>query len=192
LLGNVLTISDESRRIERLPNDALQNAFSSPRNASRTLKEHSLFFRFSWRGKGHGYTFRLMPGIDHEVVTHALKVARENGFAEVDIAAGESRFHAVLEPGAPRRLAKAKATEPPVATEPTVLPVRATQVGYYRPSSNPLSVGQKIEKGQLVAVISALGLINDVESGVSGTVIEVLVHDGDPVQFGQPLAMVEP
>ncbi|MCC7230461.1 MAG: hypothetical protein IT203_08690 [Fimbriimonadaceae bacterium] len=57
-----------------------------------------------------------MPGIDHEVVTHALKVARENGFAEVDIAAGESRFHAVLEPGAPRRLAKAKATEPPVAT----------------------------------------------------------------------------
>lgn len=192
MLINVFTISDESRRIERLPNDALQNAFSSPRNASRTLKEHSLFFPFSWRSKAHGYTFRLMPGIDHEVVTHALKVARENGFAEVELSAGESHFHAVLEPGAPKRLVKAKTTDAPVAIAPTALPVRATQVGYYRPSPNPLSVGQKIEKGQLVAVISALGLINDVESGVSGTVVEVLVNDGDPVQFGQPLAMVEP
>ena len=132
-----------------------------------------------------------MASLDPEVLRYALSIARERGYAEVEVAQGDAEFKAKLEPS-PKRLKPAPAVEGDDPAEPKLLTINATQVGYYRPAATPLAVGQTVAKGDLVAVISALGLANDVEASVEGEVVQVLVNDGDPVEFGQVLAQVKP
>lgn len=137
-----------------------------------------------------------MSGIDTEVVRHALQTARDRGFAEVEIGVGDDHFRATLEPNGKKQAAAAQSLTASVElnghAEPELLKLRASQVGYYQPSANPLQVGQRVEKGSPIAAISALGLLNDIEASVSGEVVEVFVKEGDPVQFGQVLATVKP
>jgi len=133
-----------------------------------------------------------MAGIDAEVVKHALKVAREYGFAELELANGEAHFHATLEPSP-----KSAKVAPPLNTngevaEPEFLAIKANHVGYFRDEGGKLEVGQVISKGDVVASIATLGLANDVESTVTGEIVEVLVMDGDAVQYGQVIAWVKP
>lgn len=134
-----------------------------------------------------------MASIDADVVKHALTVAREHGFAEVELANGEAKFSASLEP-APRRKKPAPPThdENGVAIVPELLTIKATHVGYLRLEGGKIGIGQTVAKGDAVASIATLGLANDVESSVSGEIVEVLVKDGDSVQFGQVLAKVKP
>jgi oxaloacetate decarboxylase alpha subunit len=53
-------------------------------------------------------------------------------------------------------------------------------------------VGQEIEVGQVVCIIEAMKLMNEIKSDVAGRITEVLVENGAPVEFGQPLFLVEP
>jgi biotin carboxyl carrier protein len=137
-----------------------------------------------------------MAGIDTEVVRHALQIARDRGFAEVEIGVGEDFFRAALEPNGkkapPKALEALGALDSNGHAEPELLKLKASQVGYYQPASHPLEVGQRVEKGSPIAAISALGLLNDIEATVSGEVVEVLVSEGDPVQYGQVIATVRP
>jgi acetyl-CoA carboxylase biotin carboxyl carrier protein len=133
-----------------------------------------------------------MGSIDADVVKHALKVARTHGFAEVELSNGESQFRAYLEPSR-KPIPSREATQTMVESdEPEVLTIRSNHVGYYRGENGTLKVGATLTKGDSVASISALGLMHDVESNVAGEVTEVLVSDGDAVQFGQVLAKVKP
>lgn len=129
-----------------------------------------------------------MSELDIEVVRHALTVARKQGFAEVELAVGESSFTARLAPGAPS--APTSQGSDANTAETAISPIKSTVVGYYRAAKPPLVVGQTVQKGDVVAVIVALGLANDVESTVSGEVVEVLVEPDQPVEYGQPLALV--
>lgn len=66
---------------------------------------------------------------------------------------------------------------------------------YRKPSPDKpafVEVGQKISAGDVLCVIEAMKLFNDIESEVSGTVIKVLVDDSSPVEFDQPLFLVDP
>lgn len=135
-----------------------------------------------------------MPGVDSDLIKHALNVARERGYAEVEIETATGRFAAALEK------AKQKPKNPsPVTTHPSpekaasngVMDVKAPLVGYYNQADLALEPGKTVSKGDVVAVITALGLANDVESPQTGEVVEVLVSDGDPVQYGQVLARVK-
>jgi acetyl-CoA carboxylase biotin carboxyl carrier protein len=133
-----------------------------------------------------------MPSLDPELVKYALKVARQHGFAEVEIAVQESSFRAKLD-SAPRTAAQIKAANDVAAdAEPELAVIKAPLVGYYQERAEPLLPGQVVKQGEVVAVIAALGLANDVESQVSGEVVDVLVRPGDPVQYGQVLATVRP
>jgi acetyl-CoA carboxylase biotin carboxyl carrier protein len=133
-----------------------------------------------------------MASIDSDVVKHALKVAREHDYAEVELTNGEAAFRATLEPTSKKAKAAAAKASDDALTGADLLPVKATHVGYFRADGGKLSVGQTIGKGDVVASIASLGLANDVESAVSGEIVEVLVKDGDAVQFGQVLAQVRP
>lgn len=68
----------------------------------------------------------------------------------------------------------------------------APVVGYLREVATPLAVGRKVDAGETVAEIVALGLANDVVSPASGEVVELLVEPGSPVEYGQVLAKVKP
>ena len=67
---------------------------------------------------------------------------------------------------------------------------------FYRkpaPDAEPfVNVGDRIEKGQVVCIIEAMKLFNEIESEVSGVVRKILVEDGEPVEYGQPLFLIEP
>jgi acetyl-CoA carboxylase biotin carboxyl carrier protein len=133
-----------------------------------------------------------MPELDLETVRYALDVARKHGFAEVELNHGADAFSARL--GAQAKSSSAGSAEasqreaPPA--EPEAVPIRATLVGYYQEGPVPLRIGINVAKGDVVAVIAALGLANDVDSTVDGEVVEVLVEPDQPVEYGQALAMV--
>jgi len=74
--------------------------------------------------------------------------------------------------------------------------IGAPLVGIFRASMNagkPLvAPGDKVRKGQIIAAIEALNLLSEVEATVSGRVAEILVLDGQAVEYGQPLLVIEP
>ncbi len=75
--------------------------------------------------------------------------------------------------------------------------VRAPIVGtfYARPSPEDepyVSVGDRVEVGDVLCIIEAMKLMNEIESEVAGTVKKVLVQDGNPVEFDQPLFVIQP
>ena len=132
-----------------------------------------------------------MANLDAELVRHALSVARQYGFAEVELGIGEESFVARLDPVAHKPKAS-KSSNAAAALEPEFQTITSTLVGYYRPAKSPLQVGGSVKKGDVVAIIAALGIANDVESKVTGEVVEVLVEPNQPVEYGQALAKVKP
>jgi len=75
--------------------------------------------------------------------------------------------------------------------------IKAPMVGtFYRtPSAEAPSfveIGQIIEIGQVICIIEAMKLMNEIKSEIHGRILEILVENGEPVEFGQPLFLVEP
>lgn len=130
---------------------------------------------------------------DFDSIRHALSIARERGFAEVALEDGEIEFKAVLEPAkSAKPRASAASTVGETADDiPAFADITAPLVGYYAPGRKPLAVGDKVSQGDIVAVISQLGIANDVESRVSGEIVEVLIEENQPVMFGQVLARIK-
>ena len=132
-----------------------------------------------------------MSELSQEVIEHALSVARKHGFAEIELASGGAAFRAKLDPTSKPKAKKGASAHPEAPAEPTAKPLRASVVGYYAAAPKALKVGQRVKAGDLVATITALGISNDVEANVTGEIVEVLVEDGQPVEFGQALALVK-
>ncbi|MFA5156245.1 MAG: acetyl-CoA carboxylase biotin carboxyl carrier protein [Candidatus Omnitrophota bacterium] len=75
--------------------------------------------------------------------------------------------------------------------------IKAPMVGtFYRapsPEAAPyVEVGQVIETGHVICIIEAMKLMNEIKSEVKGKIIEVLVDNAEPVEFGQPMFLIEP
>lgn len=97
--------------------------------------------------------------------------------------------------------ATATAPTPPVVPSPPVdkkwVEIKSPMVGtFYRapgPDEPPFTqVGDRISIGQTVCIIEAMKLMNEIEAEVSGQVMEILVQNGEPVEFDQPLMRVNP
>jgi len=83
------------------------------------------------------------------------------------------------------------------AADGHLLPIEAPMVGtFYRapsPDGAPyVREGDAVKKGQVVCIIEAMKLMNEIESKVAGRIAKVLVDNAQPVQYGQPLFLVEP
>lgn len=99
----------------------------------------------------------------------------------------------VVSPAAPAA-ASAPADDAPTSN---YVEVKSPMIGTFYRSANPESdafvvVGDKIDAGQAVCIIEAMKLFNEIESEVSGTIVKVLVEDGTPVEYDQPLFLVDP
>lgn len=108
---------------------------------------------------------------------------------------------------APAPAAIAPTTAPVAKTETAAAPaapeqpkgeeIKSPMIGtFYRKSSpdkpNFVEVGDTVEKGQVICIIEAMKLFNEIESEVSGKIVKVLVDDSQPVEYDQPLFLVEP
>jgi acetyl-CoA carboxylase biotin carboxyl carrier protein len=97
--------------------------------------------------------------------------------------------------GAPGKTAPEQFQAEPVATR--AMEIKAPMVGtFYRASSPEASpyveAGQVIEPGQVICIIEAMKLMNEIKSDVKAKILEVLVDNAEPVEFGQPMFLVEP
>ncbi|TQD41276.1 acetyl-CoA carboxylase biotin carboxyl carrier protein, partial [Marilutibacter aestuarii] len=73
--------------------------------------------------------------------------------------------------------------------------VRAPMVGTYYASPAPdkpafVSVGQSVKAGETLGIIEAMKMFNPIESDVAGTVVKILVENGQPIEFDQPLFVI--
>ncbi|MCL4138444.1 UNVERIFIED_CONTAM: hypothetical protein GTU68_037703 [Idotea baltica] len=79
----------------------------------------------------------------------------------------------------------------------TAKEVSSPMVGtfYRRPAADAdpyVSVGDKVKKGDVLCIVEAMKLMNEIESEVAGTVSEICLEDGQMVEFGEPLFRIEP
>ncbi|HET7118672.1 MAG TPA: acetyl-CoA carboxylase biotin carboxyl carrier protein [Hanamia sp.] len=96
---------------------------------------------------------------------------------------------------APSKTNESKTAESP-KTE-NLLTIKSPMIGTFYRQAGPdkpifVSVGDEVKVGQVVCIIEAMKLFNEIESEVSGKIVKVLVEDASPVEFDQPLFLVEP
>ena len=143
----------------------------------------------------------------------------QSGLNEVDIETKELKLHVKREPdqkvlksaapvmAAPVAVAAAPAAiAAPVAAAPVAqkaaagkntVDIKSPMIGTFYRSSNPdsppfVSVGDKVSKGQVVCIIEAMKLFNEIESEVSGTIVKASIENSSPVEYDQVLFVVEP
>ncbi len=95
------------------------------------------------------------------------------------------------QPAAP--VAEVAAAPAPKAPEGKV--IKSPMVGTFYAASGPdkpdfVTAGAAVKANQTVCIIEAMKLLNEIEAGVDGTIVEILVKNGTPVEFGQPLFVV--
>ena len=136
-----------------------------------------------------------MSALDLELVRHALQVARDHGFAEVELGLDGSSFYAKIQPNGKKNVAAKEVTTSQaganlISANEKVRKIKAPCVGYFQSGKILLKEGQRVSKGDVVGSIAALGIANEVECPVSGEIIQTFISEGEPVEYGQVLAEV--
>ncbi len=143
-----------------------------------------------------------------------IDLVSESGVAELEITEGEDHVRIVNRVGSATAAATAPAPAPvaaqvaaaPVAEAPAAAPaapvaaenrqtINSPMVGtFYRapsPGAKPFAdVGQHVKAGDTVCIIEAMKLLNEIEAETDGVIQEILVENGAPVEFGQPLFVI--
>ena len=147
------------------------------------------------------------PAIDHGVIRDLAKLLDETGLTEIEFERDGMSVrvarHAVPAPAAARPRAEdqppaATAAEPAAAAVPALHPgtVTSPMVGTaYRaaePGARPfVDVGSQVKAGDTLLIIEAMKTMNQIPAPRAGTVIQILVEDGRPVEYGEPLMIIE-
>ncbi len=89
------------------------------------------------------------------------------------------------------------AAQPTAPKADNLITIKSPMIGTFYRSSGPekplfVNVGDEINNGKVVCIIEAMKLFNEIESEVKGTIVKVLVDDASPVEFDQPLFLIEP
>jgi len=88
-------------------------------------------------------------------------------------------------------------TQSTVEDDSKYITIKASMIGTFYRSSDPekdafVNVGDEIKEGDAICIIEAMKLFNEIESEISGKIVKVLVDDNTPVEFDQPLFLVDP
>ena len=151
--------------------------------------------------------------MDIRKVKKLIELLEESGIAELEIKEGEESVRiSRSSPHAAPAPAPAPSPAPAPASPPTGGPSAGTDegapatpsghvlespmVGTFYSASAPdappfVEVGQKVAAGETVCIIEAMKILNQIEADVSGTIKAILVENGSPVEFGEPLMVIE-
>jgi acetyl-CoA carboxylase biotin carboxyl carrier protein len=147
---------------------------------------------------------KQQPGVDHELIRALAKLLDETGLTEIEFERGGQRVRVARQAqpvvAAPLRPMPIEAT--PLAggepTDPTMHPgvVTSPMVGTaYRgpePGARPfVEVGTRVRAGDTLLIVEAMKTMNQIPAPRAGTVIQILIEDGQPVEFGEPLMIIE-
>ncbi|MCI1438384.1 MAG: acetyl-CoA carboxylase biotin carboxyl carrier protein [Acetobacter indonesiensis] len=147
--------------------------------------------------------------VDADAIRALAEILTDTGLTEIEIAEKDSRIRVARAPASVQAVAAPVAAPAPAAA-PAAAPVPAAPADLSRhpgavnspmvgvayltpdPSSPPfVSEGQIVSAGQTLLLIEAMKTFNQIKAPKSGTVKTLLVASGDPVEFGQPLAIIE-
>ncbi len=147
-----------------------------------------------------------------------IDLVQESGIGEIEITEGEEKVRISRQPAAaPQMIMAAPAVQmampagaapagapvavaapaaAPEAAQPTGHTLKSPMVGTFYRAPSPgapsfVDVGQSVTKGQTLCIIEAMKLLNEIESDFSGTIKAILVENGQPVEYGQPLFLIE-
>ncbi len=140
-----------------------------------------------------------------------IELVESSGISELEVTEGEEKVRIVKSGAAPAGqlmmvgaaggLAPAAAAPIAVATPaaPTVAEgytEKSPMDGTYYRSSSPTSpvfvdIGSKVAEGDTICIIEAMKLMNEIQAEKSGTITQILVENGQPVEYGQPLFVIE-
>jgi len=154
--------------------------------------------------------------MDIRKVKKLIELLEESGIAEIEISEGEESVRISRYPGgahaqapvihyaapvaaAPVAQASAPMVAAPVAAAPAIKAghsVTAPMVGTFYSSSAPgakqfVDIGSEVNVGDTLCIIEAMKMMNQIESDKAGRVTAILVKNGEPVEFGQPLFIIE-
>ena len=150
---------------------------------------------------------------DVDYIEKLAKILEETSLTEISLEDGEQALTMrkdlppvvsapVVQPAVPAAAAPAPApaAQPaaPAAAEPAKKgkPLTSPMVGTFYKAASPdakpfVEVGQTVSQGDVVCIVEAMKLMNEIESEFSGKVVEICVEDGQPVEFGQVLMYIE-
>lgn len=144
--------------------------------------------------------------MDIRKIKKLIEIIEESDIAEIEISEGEesvriSRYSPVPPPSAIVAAAAPLATSATTSTEPTTeVPsghvVKSPMVGTFYGAASPnaapfVSVGQKVHEGETICIIEAMKILNQIEADKSGTIKQILVENAQPVEYDQPLFIIE-
>ena len=147
--------------------------------------------------------------MDIRKVKKLMELLEQSGMSEIEIKEGEesvkiSRYGtAPLQPQSfiqqPLPSSQSNATPPSSTTEAlsiNINSITSPMVGTYYSAPSPtakpfVSIGQQVKEGDTIGIIEAMKIMNQIEADQSGVVVNILVKDGDAVEFGQPLIVIE-
>jgi acetyl-CoA carboxylase biotin carboxyl carrier protein len=140
-----------------------------------------------------------------------IDLVAESGIAELEVTEGEDKVRIVKQPGAhvgsgpsaatlaalagPPPVASAPPAGAPAPDEPKGHEVKSPMVGTFYRSPGPgakafVELGQSVKPGDTLCIIEAMKLLNEIEAEVAGTIKEILVENGQAVEYGQVLFVI--
>jgi acetyl-CoA carboxylase biotin carboxyl carrier protein len=154
--------------------------------------------------------------LDIRKVKKLIELLEESGIAEIEIKEGEESVRIsrmptgnMLAQFAPQMMHSPMAVAAPVAAAPAALAapapaarrvnehvVPAPMVGTFYAAASPgakpfVEIGTEVKEGQVVCIIEAMKMMNQIESDKAGKITAIMATNGDPVEFGQPLFVIE-
>lgn len=162
------------------------------------------------------------PSMELDDIKKLMELMEERGVVELEIknASGEIRLvrenHRVSAQVAPVLVAGPPPITPPLSTQPVIAPstpsveqtetlaalphgtaIPSPMVGtFYRspgPDAKPyVDIGSVVEIGEVVCIVEAMKMMNEIQSEIRGRVIKIMAENGKPVEYGQPLFLLEP
>jgi len=147
--------------------------------------------------------------MDIRKVKKLMELLEQSGMAEIEIYEGEesirisrygnSPMAAPVAIAAPIAAAPVAAVDSAVTDAPATIdghPISSPMVGTFYGSASPttdafVSIGQHVNQGDTICIVEAMKIMNQIEADQSGTVTEILCKDGDAIEFGQTLVVIQ-
>jgi len=132
--------------------------------------------------------------------SQVVDLAMAHDLAELEVESAGLRVRVVrrhASAAAPGALPQAEAVERAAEAVSGTVTIEAPMVGTFYRATSPeappfVGEGDTIKEGQTLCIIEAMKLMNEIESKLSGRIVKILVENAQPVEFGQPLFLVEP
>ena len=146
-------------------------------------------------------------------IKEIINLMNEHGLTEIEVEKGDQKIklkkssisgesavveqQPIVQQPAAKALAGEAEKESPKQESKNLIEIKAPLVGTFYRSPSPdaasfVEVGQEIEVGEVVCIVEAMKLMNEIKSEVRGKVVDILAENADPVEFGQIMFLIEP